>query len=220
MSQFDEIRAAVAEAYRRCGQLGLVAGASGNVSARTPGRADLFAVTPSRIPFHRVRPDDVLVVDFEVEPIVGDGIPSSESLTHVAVYRARPDAGAVVHTHSIYASAFAVAGRPIPPILDEQVALVGGTIEVADYAMAATEELARNAVAALGERNAVLLRHHGALACGKDIEEALAVAELIERVAHIYVLSLGLGRAPTLPDDAIAIEQHLFRMSRPKGPNA
>lgn len=220
MSQFDEIRAAVAETYRRCGELGLVAGASGNVSARVPGHPDLFAITPSRVPFHRVQPYDVLVVDFEVEPVEGAGIPSSESLTHVAVYRARPDVHAVVHTHSIYASAFAVAGKPIPPILDEQVALIGGTVEVADYAMAATEELARHAVAALGERNAVLLRHHGAVACGKDLEEALAAAELLERVAHIYALSLGLGEAPALPADAIAIEQQLFRMSRPKGTNA
>ncbi|HWQ28104.1 MAG TPA: class II aldolase/adducin family protein [Dehalococcoidia bacterium] len=220
MSAFDAIREAVAQAYRRCGELGLVASASGNVSARVPGRDDLFAITPSRIPFFRVRAGDVLVVDFEIEPVEGEGIPSSESLTHLAVYRARPDVGAVVHTHPVYASAFAVAGRPIPPILDEQVVLIGGTVEVADYAMAGTEDLARQAIAALGERNAVLLRHHGALACGKDLDEALAVAELLERVAQIYVLSLGLGQAPALPADVVATEQQLFRMSRPKGTNA
>jgi L-fuculose-phosphate aldolase len=219
MNEFDAIREAVAQAYRRCGELGLVASASGNVSVRVPGRADLFAITPSRVPFFRVRPEDVLVVDFDVEPVAGEGIPSTESLAHVAVYRARPDAGAVVHTHPVYASAFAVAGRPIPPILDEQVVLIGGTVEVADYAMAGTEDLARRAVEALGERNAVLLRHHGALSCGKDLDEALAVAELVERVAHIYTLSLALGQAPTLPADVVAVEQQVFRMSRPKRTN-
>lgn len=219
MSDFDAVRAAVADAYRRCGELSLVGGASGNVSARVPGRPDLFAITPSRVPSHRVRPEDVLIVDFEVEPVEGEGIPSSESLTHVAVYRARPDVGAVIHTHPVYASAFAVAGKAIPCILDEQVVFIGGPVEVADYAMAGTEALAQRAVAALGERNAALLRHHGALACGKDLEEALAVAELVERVAHIYLLSLGLGQAPTLPAEVIAVEQQVFRMSRPQRSN-
>lgn len=213
---FADIRAAVRDAYRRCGELGLVAGASGNVSARVPGQPDLFAVTPSRIPWSRLAAEDVLVVDFEVEPVAGEGVPSSESLAHLAVYRSREDVGAVVHTHSVHASAFAVAGKEIPPVLDEQVVLVGGPVAVAEYGMAGSEDLARRAVAALGERNAVLLRHHGLLACGRDLDEALAAAELVERVAHVYLLSLGLGSAPPLPDDVVKREQQIFRMARPR----
>ena len=115
-------RQQVLEAVQRIVAAGLVSGSSGNVSRRiaTPN-GDLFAVTASRVPYHRFGIDDVLVVDGEVEPVVGDGVPSSESLAHMAVYRARPDVGAVIHTHSVYASAFAVAAQPIPCVLDEQV---------------------------------------------------------------------------------------------------
>src|SRR3954452_14663726 len=124
---FDNERGEVLDAVQRIVALGLVAGASGNVSRRirTPD-GDVFAITSSRVPYHRFELQDVLVVDADVEPVVGDGIPSSESLLHLAAYAARPDVGAVIHTHSIHASAFAVAGVAIPTILDEQVVLLGG----------------------------------------------------------------------------------------------
>src|SRR4029079_305315 len=104
-------RREVLDAVRRIVAADLVSGASGNVSRRiSTADGDLFAVTASRVPYHRFGLEDVLIVDQDVEPVVGDGVPSSESLAHVAVYHARPDVGAVIHTHSVYASAFAVAG--------------------------------------------------------------------------------------------------------------
>ena len=132
-------RQQVLDAVRRIVDAGLVAGASGNVSRRirTPD-GDLVAVTASRVPYHRFTLDDVLVVDFDVEPVVGDGIPSSESLCHMTMYRARADVNAVIHTHSVHASAFAVAGLPIPCILDEQVITLGGAVEVARYGASAS----------------------------------------------------------------------------------
>jgi L-fuculose-phosphate aldolase len=149
-----------------------------------------------------------------MEPVYGDGIPSSESLAHVAAYRARPDVGAVIHTHSTHASAFAVAGRAIPAILDEQVISLGGSVEVAAYGASASEELASNAVGALGERAAVLLRHHGVLGVGTDLDEAVAVVELVERVATIYTLAASLGDVRGLPDDVVRSEQQVYRMMK------
>ncbi len=209
LAEREEVLAAV----RRIAAAGLVASSSGNVSRRIPTPdGDLFAVTASRVPYDRFGIDDVLVVDAEVDPIDGDGIPSSESLAHMAVYAARPDVGAVIHTHSIYASAFAVAGISIPPILDEQVLLLGGAVEVADYGPSASDALARNAVAALGLRAAVLLRHHGVLGVGADLEEALAVVELVERVARVHSISFGIGSGAQLPLDVVAPEQAVYRM--------
>jgi L-fuculose-phosphate aldolase len=120
----------------------------------------------------------------------------------------------VIHTHPIYASAFAVAGRPIPAIVDEQVLLLGGAVEVAEYGASASEELAENAVAALGERAAVLLRSHGCLGVGGDLDEAVAVVELVERVARIHVAAEAIGGARALADDIVQTEAQVYRMMR------
>ncbi len=216
MDEATAARDAVLDAVRRIVAAGLVANASGNVSCRIRrAGGDHFAITASRVPYHRFTIDDVLVVDEEIEPVFGDGVPSSESLLHMAVYRARPDVGAVIHTHSAYASAYAVAGRPLPAILDEQVVNLGGAVEVAAYGASASEQLADNAVAALGERAAVLLRNHGAVGVGADLEEAIAVVELVERVAKIGVLSAIVGGdAAGLPADVVASEQAVYRMMK------
>lgn len=206
----------VLDACRRIVVAGLVAGSSGNVSRRVqgPDGAPLVAITPSRLPYHRLTADDILVIDFEGDPVEGDGVPSSETLVHLALYSARADVGAVIHTHSVHASALAVAGLEIPPLLDEQVVALGGAVPVAEYAMAGSQELANRACAALSQGNAVLLRNHGALGVGADLEEAVAVCELVERLAQVYVLALGLGKVAPLPDDVVEVEKKIFRMSR------
>ncbi len=212
---FLEERQQVLDAVQRIVAAGLVAGASGNVSRRiSTQNGDLFAVTASRVPYHRFGIADVLVVDAEIDPVVGDGIPSSESLAHIAVYGARPDVGAVIHTHSVYASAFAVAAQPIPCVLDEQVVILGGAVAVAEYGASASQRLADNAVAALGDRAAVLLRHHGVLGVGSDLEEAVAVVDLVERVAKIRLLSMQLGAAHELPAAVVGAEQQVYRMMK------
>lgn len=216
MDNATAAREAVLDAVRRIVAAGLVANASGNVSCRIHREdGDHFAMTASRVPYHRFTIDDVLIVDEEIEPVVGDGVPSSESLLHMAVYRARPDVGAVIHTHSVYASAYAVAGRPIPSLLDEQVVSLGGAVEVANYAASASEELADNAMSALGDRAAALLRNHGAVGVGADLEEAIAVVELVERVAKVGVLSAIVGGdGAGLPADIVASEQVVYRMMK------
>lgn len=214
MDPFLAERNEVLAAVQRVVEAGLVAGSSGNVSRRIPREeGDLFAVTASRVPYHRFTIDDVLVVDSEIEPVVGAGIPSSESLLHLALYGARTDVGAVIHTHSVCASAFAVAGKVIPAILDEQVITLGGAVAVATYAPSASEELAHHAVAALGDRAAVLLRNHGVVGVGADLEEAVAVVELVERVAHVVLLSLQLGGGE-LDAQTLASEQKVYRMMK------
>ncbi len=215
MGDYAEERQQVLGAVRAIVAAGLVSGSSGNVSRRiATDEGYLFAVTASRVPYARFTIDDVLVVDAEIDPVVGEGIPSSESLAHMAIYAARVDVGAVIHTHSVYASAFAVAGTPIPCILDEQVVTLGGAVDVAEYGASASDELAANAVAALGQRAAVLLRHHGAIGVGVDLDEAVAVVDLVERVAKIHVLASQVGRAIELPAEIVAVEQQIYRMMK------
>jgi len=217
---WEEEKQQVLAACRRIVAAGLVAGSSGNVSRRVEGPegAPLVAITPSRVPYHRLTAADILVIDFEGDPVEGEGVPSSETLAHLAVYRARADVGAVIHTHSIYASALAVAGLEIPPLLDEQVVVLGGSVPVAEYAMAGSQELADKACAALGEGNAVLLHNHGVLGVGADLEEAASVCELVERLAQIYVLALALGQVTPLPERVVEAEKKIFRMSRGRLP--
>jgi L-fuculose-phosphate aldolase len=210
---WQEEKEQVLAACRRIVAAGLTAGASGNVSRRVEGAnaAPLLAITPSQVPYHRLTADQILIIDFERSVVEGEGAPSSETLAHLAVYRARADVGAVIHTHSIYASALAVAGMDIPPLIDEQVMILGGTIPVAEYAMSGSQELAEKACAALGEGYAVLLRSHGVLGVGADLEEAASVCESVERLAQIYVLALGLGQFTTLPEQVIEVEKNIFR---------
>ena len=139
--------------------------------------------------------------------------PSSETRLHLEIYRRRADVRAVAHTHSIYASAAAVVGRDIPPLIDEMLLTIGGPVKVSAYAFPGTQELAEAAYAALGDRNAALLRNHGVVGVGPDIWEALEVCDLVERLAQIFVLARNFGprAAASLPDDAIAAELEMFR---------
>ncbi|MBI4306303.1 MAG: class II aldolase/adducin family protein [Chloroflexi bacterium] len=189
---------------------GLVAGTSGNLSMRL-GHG-LYLVTPTSTPYDTMTEADLVVVNGELEPVDSDGVPSSESLVHIAIYRARPDLTAVVHTHSVYASAAAAAGVTIPPILDEVVVQIGGAIECAEYGPPGSEELAIKAAKALGDRRAVLLRNHGAVGAGRSPAEALDVCTLVERVAQTFFFAQLAGGAKPLPVEVIEAERAIYRM--------
>ena len=207
-------RTIVVRAAQQLLRLGLVAATSGNVSLRLEGdeKEGLIAVTPASTDYETMTPEDIVVVDYDVDVIEGDAVPSSESLTHVAVYKARSDISAVIHTHSIYASVLAVAGVPLPPILDELVAYLGGPVEVAEYGFPSSEDLGEKAIQAMGERNAVFIRNHGVLAVGRDMPDALRACELVERAAQIYIQARALGSVRTLPSEVVEAEVNIFRM--------
>ena len=197
----------------------LVAGSSGNASVRLSGDSEegLILITPARRPYRELGAGDMVVVDLEGEPVEGDALPSTETASHLALYKARKDIGAIVHTHSVYASAAAVAGIEIPAIVDEMVMSVGGSVRVAEYGFPSTEELAERVCRALGDRNAVLLRNHGVLGVGSTAWEALDVCHLVERAAHIYVFASLLGKSVGLPPEIIKLEQELFKMRTHRG---
>ena len=226
LEQWDEQRRELAEATREMYRRGLVGAYSGNTSLRLTGTGDegLLLVTPTHHPYYRLQPEELVVVNLDGEPVDGElpdskpaspgGMrPSSETRLHLEIYRRRADVRAVAHTHSIYASAAAVVGRDIPPLIDEMLLTIGGPVKVSAYAFPGTRELAEAAYAALGDRNAALLRNHGVVGVGPDIWEALEVCDLVERLAQIFVLARNFGprAAARLPDDAIAAELEMFR---------
>jgi len=176
-----------------------------------------MVITPSQMGYDLIGVDDIVTLDFERNVLEGERKPSTEAGMHIGVYKARPDVGAVVHTHSVYASAVASVRKAIPPFLDEMVLVLGGGIEVAEYGMPGSEELAHNAVAALGKKNAVLLANHGPLCCGKDLESALENAGLVERVAKIFILSSLLGSPQNLPPEAVELERNIFEVRESGG---
>ena len=215
--RWKEERHEVVLAAREMASLGLVTGSSGNVSMRLRRDDDireLLAVTPSGKPYATLKDEDIVITDFDVEPVEGELTPSSETLLHVAVYRARPDVQAVIHTHSVFSSVAAVAGLDIPPIIDEMMITIGGPIKVSRYAFPGSQELADNVCAALDERNGALIRNHGAVGAGRDLREALDVCALVERVAQIFIYASMLGKANTLPSEVIEAELSIYRMRR------
>ena len=215
-NRWETQRREVTLAAREMASRGLVSGSSGNVSVRlSPQDAPdpLIAVTPSGKPYPDLEEADIVVVDQDGEPVEGGGIPSSETLLHLALYRARPDIAAVVHTHSLFASVAAVAGMEIPPILDELATTLGGPVRVSEYGFPGSAELADKVALALGDRAAALIRNHGAVGVGGSTQEALEVCTLLERASQIFVYASLLGKATPVPQDSIEAEQAIYRMT-------
>lgn len=178
-------------------QGGLVVGTWGNISARIPGR-DLFVITPSGRGYLDITPDDLVVMNLAGEIVEGNCKPSTEYQLHLCIYRARAEIQAVVHTHSIFASAHAVTRSSIPACVEDQAMIIGGEVKVATYALPGTEQLARNAVDALGNRWAVLLANHGAVGAGRTLKEAMLVCQMVEKSAQINTAARLLGQPTEL----------------------
>ncbi|MGI6686683.1 MAG: class II aldolase/adducin family protein [Bacillota bacterium] len=177
----------------------LVVATWGNISCRIPKKSQ-FIVTPSGMPYHDLKISDLVTMKLDGQIVDGMRKPSTETMLHQEIYRARPDVSAIIHTHSTNACAFAVAQEDIPPVLEEAAQLIGGSIEVAKYAMPGSRELAQNAVRVLENRNAVLLANHGAVGVGRSLDEALTVAILVEKLAQVFLNAKLLG-TPHILDD-------------------
>ena len=208
MNEIQDIRRKVIKFGLELLNRGLVAGTWGNISARI-GREGLIAITPSGRDYRTLADTDIVIVDSNGQVIDGHLKPSSELPLHLAVYHARPDVNAIVHTHSVYASACAVAQKEIPPIIEDLIQVIGGAVSVADYALPGTEELGINTIRSLGRKNGVLLANHGVVGCGRSLDEALTACELIEKAARIFIYSMSIGGPKILSDHDVAV-MHKF----------
>lgn len=171
----------------------LVAGSWGNISVKLDD--GVYAVTPSGKGYANQKSQDIVIIDDDCQALDGALTPSSESKLHTAIYKACPEAKAIIHTHSIYASALAAMRKPVPAIIEDIVQIIGGRVNCAEYALPGTQELADNAVAAMNCRKAVLLANHGAVCWGKSLEDALIVCEILEKAAQIAIICQSCGGA-------------------------
>ncbi|MCR4431378.1 MAG: class II aldolase/adducin family protein [Tepidanaerobacteraceae bacterium] len=176
---------------------GLVVATWGNLSAREENE-DLFVITPSGMNYADLEPEDIVAVDLDGKPVASGRKPSVETPVHAAIYRARPDVKAVIHTHSINASACAASRTEIPCIMEDMSSMVGGPVKVAKYAPTGTRELAENVLEALEDRNAVILANHGVVTVGRCLEEAFKLSLVVEKTAEIFIKSKMLGQVYSL----------------------
>jgi glutamate-1-semialdehyde 2,1-aminomutase len=195
----------VVEMCRTLLERGYLKATEGNASVRVPGY-DRYAVTPSNYDYARMRPEDVVIVDFAGKQVPGTGgsglAPSIECGMHATIYRERPDVHAIVHTHQPYASALAFLRKPIPALTDEQVRFLGRGVEIIDYAPAGTTFLARNVRKKMASgANAFILANHGIVALGTDPDRAVFNMALLEKVSIAYLLALTTesGKVYTIP---------------------
>jgi len=197
------LREEVARVAKLLIESGLVTGTSGNVSARTPDGDVLM--TPSGIDYEEMEPGDVVLVDVDGEVLEGSLGPSTETPMHTGIYRARADVGAVVHTHSVFATTLACLGWTIPPVHYMLTTLSeDGEIPLAPYTTYGTEKLAGYAAEALGEdRNACLLQNHGTIAVGDSPGEAFSRTVVLEEMAEIYYRTRSVGEPVLLSPEQV-----------------
>jgi ribulose-5-phosphate 4-epimerase/fuculose-1-phosphate aldolase len=213
MDKFLQLRESIiqiTQALSARGFFGTEFGTAGNVSARF-GKEELVGVTPSSQAYQDLKPVDICIIDFDLNLVSGERVPSVEASMHLSVYRNRPDVGAVLHTHQHYASVLSVINEPIPPLFDEVSLHLGDPIEVVPYGMSGSPELMANVTAAVGNGcNAYVLQNHGALCLGKTLEEAVTNTELLEKTARVYYHALCAGKKITLlPPDIVNVFQEL-----------
>ena len=179
-------RRAVRDAAEAMAQHGLATGSSGNISVRTDNG---FLITASSVPYDRIAVDHIIETDMEGNRLSGDGNPSSEWRMHAAIYGKRSDVSAIVHTHSLHATAAAIALRALPIPHDEGQLFYGDFVPVSEHHPPGSWELARSVADVLGTGKLVLISHHGAVGVGETLDEAFTIAVKLEEIASLCLLS-------------------------------
>jgi L-ribulose-5-phosphate 4-epimerase len=193
----QKIREMLCELHMELPKNQLVRWTGGNVSARDP-ETGYVVIKPSGVRYEVLRPEHMVVVDVMGKIMEGHLKPSSDTASHLYIYRERPDVGGIVHTHSPYATAFAAVGQPIPVVLTAMADEFGGPIPVGGFALIGSEDIGKVVVASIGSSCAVLLKNHGVFTIGADAEAAVKAAVMTEDVAKTVWLAKQLGEPEVL----------------------
>ena len=190
---------------------GLVAGTSGNVSCYDR-EEELLYITPSNLDYREMRPEDIMVIRLDGSVVEGKHKPSSEWRLHAEIYKHKQDVNSVIHTHSPYATGFAIVGERIPLVLVEMLPFLGGDIPVAEFGLPGTDEVGIHAANAMKCRNAALLENHGVAAAGKTVEQAYLRAVYVEDAAKAYHFAKLMGTPKRIPLDVEQILRERYQL--------
>jgi L-fuculose-phosphate aldolase len=187
----------------------MIAGSDGNISVRLD--KNRIIITPSGKCKGTLAADDMVTVDRAARHIAGKNRASSELMMHLYIYEKRPDIFACVHAHPVYATAFAVAGKPLSARVLPEILLAVGEIALTEYAPPGTEQVGRSLQKYVENHNAFLLKNHGLVTVGENLEQAYQRQEMVEHFARILYLAHGLGKVDQLPDEEIQRLKHLAK---------
>lgn len=208
----EKTKLAQAEVYKTALDMyrsGLVSGTWGNISARIDEK--FMVITPSGMAYEGLGPDQMVIVNMDTLEHEGSLKPSIEAIVHADIYKNRPEVNGIVHTHSTYALTVATARKEIPPICEDQVQILGGSIRVADYAMPGTKEMALACVKALEGRQGALIANHGAISCDISLAKAFIGSQIIEKTAMVYINSMAIGGPVGISQEDVAFFSDFFR---------
>lgn len=181
----------------------LVAWTSGNISARDP-ESGFVVIKPSGVRYEDLIAEHMVVVDLDGKVVEGDLKPSSDTASHLYIYRHRSDVGGVVHTHSRYATAFAAVGKSIPCVLTAIGDEFGGPIPCGAFALIGDEAIGKVVIESIGKSPAVLLKNHGVFTIGKDAKAAVKAAVMTEDVAATVWTAMQIGQPDEIPPEEVA----------------
>jgi len=196
----SEMKNQICWASKEIYQRGLVNAGEGNISLRVNNQEEMV-ITPSGNNYLNPLPENMVHITFEGKVITEGKKPSTEYYLHRIFYKQRPRVNCVIHTHSTYASILAVQRKALPMIFEEMVAFLGGGVPCSEYARTGTEQLGKNALESMGKQNAVILANHGLVIVGRNVEHCVFGAQLVEKMAKIYVTSISMGKVFKIPEE-------------------
>ena len=187
----------------------LVKWTGGNVSARDPATG-FVVIKPSGLRYEALRAKHMVILDLDGKRVEGDLKPSSDTASHLYIYRHRPDINGIVHTHSPYATAFAALGKPIPVYLTAMGDEFGGPVPCGGFALIGSEAIGQVVVESIGDSPAVLLKNHGVFTVGPSAEAAVKAAVMVEDVAHTVWIALQMGQPDEITPENVAKLHHRY----------
>ncbi|MBA7579604.1 hypothetical protein ES695_10950 [Candidatus Atribacteria bacterium 1244-E10-H5-B2] len=200
----ESIREEVYKAHISLKENKLIMWTSGNVSVRDP-KTNLVVIKPSGVPYDKLSPDNLVVVDLNSNIIEGNLKPSVDMTTHLYIYKHMPDVMSVIHTHSTYASAFAVIGKPIPVCLTAMADFFGCDIPVGELVLIGEEEIGKEIIRKIGKSKAIIMKNHGPFTIGAGVNETLKAAIFLEESAKTLIMAKILGEPQSIPGSMVKI---------------
>lgn len=201
MNKALEMQQALCEAGKKMYHSGLVAGTWGNLSVRIDD--EYCVVTPSGMNYDTLCADDMVIMRMRDNHTQSKRRPTIEYAMHTGLLLSHPEVNAVVHTHSTYALAVATAGRELPPICDDQVQILGGSVRVTPKVMPGSVEMANAVVEAMKDRAGALVLNHGGVTIGRTLDEALTASIVLEKSCQVWILTMSIGGPKLLGQEEI-----------------